>query len=127
VAVNPRGASLLGHSVDGALPDEMRRGGGLQWPPAPTNYPWGGLNGAVLTAEVLSRQGYDSWSWGDQALARATRFLMDLPGFGPANDDEYLLPLINDAYGTKYGVDAPVGLGKNMGFTDWTHGSGRQG
>ncbi len=126
VAVNPPGAKLLGHSVDGALPDEMRRGGGLQWPPANTGYPWGAINGAVVTAEVLSRQGYDSWSWGSQALSRAVRFLERDLGWGPGNDDEWVVPVINARFGTKYGVSSPVGLGKNVGFTDWTHGSGRQ-
>jgi hypothetical protein len=131
VAVNPAGANLLGHNVGGALPDEMRRGGGLQWPPSPTGYPWGAINGAVVTAEVLSRRGFDAWSWGDQAVARATRFLMDLDrevgGWGPANDDEWVLPVVNARFGTKYGVPSPVGLGKNLGFTDWTHGSTPQG
>jgi len=126
VAVNPPDATLLGHNVDGALPDEMRRGGSLQWPPAETGYPWGALNGAVVTAEVLSRQGYDAWNWGSQALARAVRFLNGEGGlgWGPANDDEWVIPLVNARYGTKYPVAAPVGLGKNLGFTDWTFGSG---
>jgi hypothetical protein len=127
VAVNPPGATLLGHSVDGALPDEMRRGGSLQWPPSPTGYPWGAINGAVVTAEVLSRQGYDSWSWGSSALSRAVRFLENDIHWGPANDDEWVLPVINARFGTKYPVPSPVGLGKNNGFTDWTFGSGRQG
>ena len=125
VAVNPGEPKVAAHSVAGALPDEMRRGGDLQWPPEATGYPWGALNGAVVTAEVLSRQGYDAWSWGDQALRRATRFLMDLR-WGPANDDEWVVPVINARYGTKYGVPSPVGLGKNNGFTDWAFG-GRQG
>jgi hypothetical protein len=127
VPVNPPGATLLGHSVDGVLPDDMRRGGGLQWPPGETGYPWEFLDGAVVTAEVLSRQGFDAWSWGSRALFRAVRFLMDLDaqvgGWGPNNDDEYVIPLANAHYGTKYRVDQPVGIGKNMGFTDWTHAS----
>jgi hypothetical protein len=131
VGVNPVGASLLGHSVDGALPEEMRRGGGLSWPPGGTGYPWGALNGAVVTAELLSRQGFDAWEWSDRALERAVRFLMDLDrsfgGWGPANDDGWVLPLVNARYGTKYPFDANLGLGKNMGFTSWTHGSGGPG
>jgi hypothetical protein len=125
VAVNPPGATLLGRSVDGALPDEMRRGGGLRWPPAETGYPWEAIDSAAVTAEVLSRQGFDAWNWGSRALARAVRFLMDLDaqvgGWGPNNDDEFVIPLVNARYGTKYRVDQPVGIGKNMGFTDWTH------
>jgi Alginate lyase len=123
VGVNPGEPNVGAHSVAGALPEEMRRGGGLQWPPSPTGYPWGAVNGAVVTAEILSRSGFDAWNWGDQALRRAVKFLMDL-GWGPANDDEFVVPLVNARYGTKYPVAAPVGLGKNIGFTDWTFGSG---
>ncbi|MCI3950225.1 MAG: hypothetical protein K0R11_2159 [Acidimicrobiales bacterium] len=131
VGVNPAGATLAGHAVGGALPEEMRRGGGVQWPPSGTGYPWGALNGAVVTAELLSRQGYDAWGWGNQALERAVRFLDGLNrqfgGWGPANDDEWVLPLVNARYGTKFAAPASVGLGKNMGFTNWTHGASSPG
>jgi hypothetical protein len=105
----------------------MRRGGGLSWPPSGTGYPWGALNGAVVSAELLSRRGFDAWNWGDRALDRATRFLFDLDrqfgGWGPGNDDEWVVPLVNARYGSKYPTQSEVGLGKNLGFTNWTHGS----
>jgi hypothetical protein len=126
VGVNPGKVNPAGRALGGALPEEMRRGGGLQWPPAGTGYPWGALNGAVVTAELLSRQGYDAWNYGDRAIDRALQFLDGLGwsnGWGPANDDEWVLPLVNARYGTKYPAPASVGLGKNLGFTNWTHGA----
>ncbi|HZB73079.1 MAG TPA: alginate lyase family protein [Acidimicrobiales bacterium] len=127
VGVNPDGVkSVAGHDLGGALPEEMRRGGGLRWPPADTGYPWGALNGAVVTAELLSRQGYDAWGWSDEAVARAVGFLDGL-GWAPGNDDEWVLPLVNARYGTKYAAAASVGLGKNLGFTNWTHGASSPG
>ncbi|HEY3217429.1 MAG TPA: alginate lyase family protein [Candidatus Eisenbacteria bacterium] len=78
VGIDPLGAVKSGESIDGALPEEMRRGCSFQFPPCPTNYPWGGLNGAVVCAAILSRQGYDAWNWEKQALRRAAQFLYDL-------------------------------------------------
>ena len=34
VGINEKGCMRDGHSIDGALPDEIRRGGDFQWPPA---------------------------------------------------------------------------------------------
>ena len=56
VGINPPGATIAGHSVDGVLPDDQRRTGGFAWPPPCGNYPHGALDGALLTAEILSRR-----------------------------------------------------------------------
>ena len=40
-------------ALDGALPDEMRRGDTFRWAPTYTGYPWEALQGAVLQAEIL--------------------------------------------------------------------------
>ena len=69
---------LLSAYLDGALPDDMRRGGSFQWPPEYTQYPREALSGYVALAEILFRQGYDVYEWEDQALLRAARFLYDL-------------------------------------------------
>ena len=123
VGINPAGAAIDGRNVDGALPEEMRRGGSFTTgTPGGTEYPWGALNGAVVSAELLSRRGFDAWNWEDRALQRATRFLFDL-GWGPGNDDEWVVPLVNARYGTRYPAQSEVGLGKNLGFTNWTHGT----
>ena len=125
--VNPEGARKEGHSIDGALPDDMRRGGPFQWPPIYTQYPREALSGFVALAEVLHRQGYDVYAWEDQALLRATRFLFELEQEFP--EEEWWEPgvpvywIINDRYGTSF----PVGenaVQRNVGWTDWTHASG---
>lgn len=125
VGVNPVGARRNGFSIDGALPPEMRRGGKFRVPPKRTDYPWGGLGGAVVTAELLSRQGYDAWRWEDQALRRAVQFLYDLDrAYGKwwADGDDTWLPwLVNARYGTSFPTAPAVFPGKNMAWTDWTH------
>ena len=77
VGINPVGCTKSGISIDGVIPDDMRRGGALRWPPASTGYPWEGMQGAVLQAEILRANGYDAWAWSDKALLRAARFLYE--------------------------------------------------
>lgn len=121
VGINPVGAMKDGHSLDGALPEEMRRGGAFQWPPADTPYPWEGLQGAVVQAEILHRAGYPTWDWENKALLRAVQFLYNT-GWAPVSDDEWTPCLVNFAYQTKFPVDPTAKPGKNMGWTCWTHG-----
>ncbi len=126
VGVDPPGASRDGQSIDGALPDDMRRGCGLRFPPCPTLYPWEAMQGAVVQAELLSRQGYDAWNWGHQALRRAAAFLFDLhrrygaQEWGAPAGDAWIPWLLNARYGTHLPTTAPAPPGKGMGFTDWT-------
>jgi hypothetical protein len=130
VGVLPAGAVKDGHQIGGALPDDMRRGCGMRFPPCPTDYPWEAMQGAVVQAELLSRQGYDAWNWGGQALRRAAAFLLALdhadPGDGWAADgnDSWIVWLLNRRYGTHYPTVTPTQPGRGMGFTDWTHGPG---
>jgi alginate lyase len=127
LGVNPAGATRDGHSIDGALPDDMRRGGPFQWPPVYTQYPREALSGFVALAEILHRQGYDVYAWENQALLRAARFLFDLEEQFP--EEEWWEPgvpvywIINNRYGTFF----PVGentVQRNVGWTDWTHAHG---
>jgi hypothetical protein len=126
VGINPVGATKSGHSIDGALPDDMRRGCGFQWAPCKTNYPWGAMDGAVVQARLLSRAGFDAWNWQNKAMFRATQFLFNLNkqvgGWWAASDNEWTPWVINKAYGTSFPVVAPAHVGKNMGWTDWTFG-----
>jgi hypothetical protein len=127
VGINAAGATKQGESIDGVIPDDMRRGCGFQFPPCETGYPWEGLQGATVMAQILHRQGFDAWSWGDRALFRAVRFLYQLnaryPGAGwwAESDDEWNVWLVNHAYGTEFPTETPASSGKNMGWTDWTH------
>ncbi len=120
VGINPVGATKNGHSIDGVMPDDMRRGGSFQWPPAETGYPWEGMQGAVVQAEILYRQGYDAWNWQDQALLRSARFLYAI-GWEAQADDLWQTYLINARYGTDYAESSSATFGKNMGWTSWTH------
>lgn len=119
VGINPAGAMINGVNVDGALPEEMRRGGAFRWPPAATDYPWGGLEGAILQAEILYQSGYNTWTWQNQALRRAYQFLLERASWGPTGNDEWQLWLIDYRYGTGYRRGSPVSPGKNFGWSDW--------
>ena len=123
VGVNPAGATIDGVNVDGALPEDMRRGSSFRWPPGQTDYPWGALEGAVLQAEILQRYGYDTFGWSDRALLRATQFLFDRAGWRPEGNDQWVFWVIDYRYGTGYRAPAPVPFGKNFGWTDWLYGS----
>jgi len=120
VGVNPIGAIKEGHSIDGALPDDMRRGGSFTWPPVQTNYPWGALQGAVTQAEILFRSGFNAWQWQDRALLRAVQFLNGL-GWKPGGDDQWIPWLIDSRYGTQFATNPSADPGKIMGWTAWTH------
>jgi hypothetical protein len=119
VGVNPKGAMKEGHSIDGVLPDDMRRGGEYHWPPGETDYPWEALQGAVVQAEILSRAGYPAWEWQDKALLRAVQFLYQI-GWEANDDEEWVIWLINSAYKTNYPASFDARPGKIMGWTSWT-------
>jgi hypothetical protein len=126
VGVNPAGAQRDGHRIDGAIPDDMQRGGKFRWPPKRTNYPWGAMEGAVVQAELLSRAGFDAWNWQDRAMLRATQFLLETDreagGWWAEGDDEWMPWVINNAYGEKFPAALPARPGKNLGWTDWVYG-----
>jgi hypothetical protein len=129
VAVDPPGARRGGHAIDGALPDDMRRGCRLRFPPCATLYPWEALQGAVVQAEMLSRQGYDAWNWQHRALLRAANFLFGLDRAYPQahwwapRGNAWIPWLLNRRYGTRFPAHAPARTGKGMGYTDWTAGT----
>ena len=129
VGINPVGAVKQGLSIDGALPEEMRRGGGFAIPPSPTGYPWEALQGILVEAVILERAGYPAFEWSDQAILRAVQFMERLDNAYPADDwwatgDDTWSPwLVNAVYGTAFPT-RPAAMGKCMGWTDWTHGPG---
>jgi PKD repeat protein len=120
VGINPRGAMKSGHSIDGVLPDDQRRAGGFVWPPSKENYVWEALQGALAQAVILSRQGYDAWSWSDQALLRAVTWLHDQCAFPASGDDTWLPHVVNFYYAADFPAPVPSSPGKNLGWTDWT-------
>jgi len=126
VGINPQGATIQGHDVDGVIPDDQRRAGSFAWPPPKTGYSWEALQGVVASAVVLYRAGYtDVWSWENQAIRRAVDWLhrttfSDGSNFPAEGDDTWQPHIVNQFYGTSYPAPVPTTAGKNMGWTDWT-------
>lgn len=127
VAVNPKGATKDGHLIDGAIINDMVRGGDFAWPPEYTQYPWEGIAGYLVQAQFLARAGYPAWEVEDRAPLRAVQFLDRLAQ--ETGDDRWwdhtnwAKHLVNHVY--EAGLSVPEGNpdGKNMGWTDWTHGT----
>ena len=126
VGINPVGAEKQGLSIDGALPEEMRRGGSFAIPPSQTGYPWEALQGILVEAVILDRAGYAVFDWSDQAILRSVEFIDRLDdqypqaGWWATGDDTWLPWLINAIYETEFPTQ-PAAIGKCMGWTDWTH------
>jgi hypothetical protein len=124
VGINPKGATKSGHSIDGVLPDDQRRSGPFTWPPPKENYTYTGLQGAVAQAVILSRAGYDVWNWEDKALLRAFEWLYHVANYPAEGNHAWLPYVINYYYGTHFPAPLPAKPGKNVAWTDWTHGAG---
>lgn len=120
VGIDP-GCVKNGINLDGAIPDEMRRGASLQWPPASTQYPWELMQGAVLQAELLQRAGYPAWTWQNKALLRAAKFLYRASWPAETNDD-WQPWLLDYRYGTSFRKAGATHHGKNFGWADWLYG-----
>jgi hypothetical protein len=123
VGVNRAGCTKEGHSIDGVLPYDQRRSGPFTWPPPQEPYVYGGLQGALAQAEILSRAGYPAWQWEDKALFRAFRWLHEQAGYPAPKPSEWEPWLVNKRYGTRFPAVTPAENGKNMGWTDWMYGS----
>ena len=126
VGINPAGCARNGYSIDGVLPDDQRKSGGFDWPPPRENYVWEALQGALVSAEILHRQGYDTYNWSNKALLRAYRWLHIQANYPATGDDEWQSHVVNYRYRTTFPAPLPARSGKNMGWTDWTHGAGRR-
>jgi len=121
VGINPKGCRRDGHVIDGVLPDDQRRSGPFRWPPPHENYVYEALQGALVQAVILHRAGYDTFTWGDQAILRAYQWLDNVAGYRAQKDDVWQLPVVDYFYGTDFWDGSPASCGKNMCWTDWTH------
>jgi hypothetical protein len=121
VGINPVGATMQGHNIDGVLPEEMRRSGVFTWPPPKENYVYVGLEGAIGCAVLLSRRGYDVWNWSDQALLRAFIWLKDQADYAAVGNEGWQPVIINKIYGTNFPVPSSISPGTNIGWGEWTH------
>jgi hypothetical protein len=126
VPIDLPGATISGFSVDGALPDDMRRGCDFQLPPCVTQYTWEAMQGILLQADLLSHHGYPAFAWTDNAVYRAARFLRVLDllygGWWVQGDDVWQPSIIDHAYGPVLPSNG-TGAGKIFGWTNWVYGT----
>jgi uncharacterized repeat protein (TIGR02543 family) len=122
VGINPQGATINGHSVDGVLPDDQRRSGGFAWPPPKESYVYGALQGALVQAVILYRAGYEVWNWENKALLRAFKWLYEQANYPADSHERWQIYIINHYYQTNFPTPFPVRPGKNMAWTDWLYG-----
>ena len=122
VGLNAKGCTKNGYSIDGVMPDDQRRAGSFKWPPPQENYAYEALQGLLVQAVILRRAGYDTFNWQDAALRRAFSWLHTQAKFPTEGDDVWQAHLVNHFYGTSFPAASPARAGKNMGWTDWTHG-----
>jgi hypothetical protein len=124
VGIQNKGATKNGCRLDGAISNDMFRGGTNICLPGFTDYPWVGLMGAIPAAVVFARAGYPAWEIMDMALKRAGEYLVSLgtakwfPGTGRTRHIGHIL---NMAYGMNLPSTKPVGIGETFGFSDWSH------
>jgi hypothetical protein len=121
VGINPPGATKLGHSIDGVIPDDQRRAGAFAWPPPKESYVWESLQGTVAAAVMLQRAGYQPFGWEDQAILRAVKWLHEQADYPATGDDEFIPWLVNYYYGSDFPATDTAKPGKNVGWSAWTH------
>jgi hypothetical protein len=135
-AINPAGTEKLVPSgagertrlrIDGALVADMRRGGVFQAEPIYTQYPWVGLEGLVPAAVILDRAGFPAFEVGDRAVLRSLEYLLYLreetnePRWFDGVRAREIVHLVNVAYGMSLPASHPIGGGRTVGYTGWTH------
>jgi hypothetical protein len=105
--INPKGSVKSGLNIDGIIPDDMRRGTSFSNPPVHTGYAWETLQGLVTAARILDRFGMSIWTISDSALNRAIHVIQvdwesKFGGWKAEGDDLWMLPFVDDIYGTDY-------------------------
>ncbi len=121
VGINPKDSAIQGHSVDGSLPEELRRAGGFTWPPGKTDYYWEAEQGITATVAVLENAGLKAKTWSDWAHLRSVKWAYDVAGWPPSGDDNWQPAVINALYGTSYPVASGASAGKGLGWAEFTH------
>jgi hypothetical protein len=124
--VNPKGSVKEGLNIDGVIPDDMRRNGSFSNPPPvpTTSYHWEVLQGIVMGARILDRLGMGIWAVSDSAIYRAVYILQvewenAFGNWKAEGDDLWMLPFIDEVYGTNYTIGQPSRVwehGKNTGW-----------
>jgi hypothetical protein len=127
VGIMDAGAVKDGCRMDGAVGNDMYRGGPYSCTPGYTQYPWVGLEGSVPAAEILKRAGYPAFEIQSQAIRRAVEYLWqvreataDARWFDGRRANE-IIWLVNKEYGANFLFAGPASDGRTVGWTDWTH------
>lgn len=127
VGIQDAGAIKGGCRLDGAIANDMSRGGTYSCSPGFTQYPWVGLEGAVPAALIMERAGHPAFTAVNNAILRTHEYLWELrQRTGDANwfdgsRANEIIHLINWKYNKNFLISYPIGLGRTVGFTDWTH------
>ena len=111
-----------GHSLSGAIIEDVSRGGAYAWPPRGSGitYMQESLQGLLVQAELLQRAGYEPYKWSGRGLRRIASFVSSYSGWNPSTAS-YHVPWILNA---RYGIRLPVKgarYGRMFGFTDWLY------
>jgi hypothetical protein len=118
-----------GVNVDGAVLEDISRGGSLDWPPGGdgVSYQVDAVAALAMQAALLSRQGYsDVWSWSSSAIKRAAALGNRAGGWNRSNASSQAPWLLNARYG-KFLPTEHQPMGRGIGFADWLWGSGANG
>lgn len=125
VGIQDAGATKGGCRMDGAIGNDMSRGGTYSCMPTFTQYPWVGLEGAVPAARILDRAGYPAFTIASNAILRTHEYLWDVrqrtgdaAWFDGTRANE-VIHLVNKKYGKNFIMNGPTGAGRTVGFTDW--------
>jgi hypothetical protein len=112
-----------GINVDGAIGEDVGRGGDLTWPPGRSglSYQTEALQGLILQAELLDRASLDAWAWEDSALRRAAGFMTRADAWNRWPPGRHVPWLLNARYDLGIPTE-PAGEGRVFGFTDWLYG-----
>lgn len=126
VGIQNQGATASGILIDGAISNDVSRGGTLAWPPVWSQYPWVGLEGAVPAAHIYARAGYPAWTMMNSALRRAADFLIRAKD--DSGDDAWydttrapeIKHMLNKVYGLGYPEGPCIATSRTVSYTDWT-------
>ena len=119
--VNAPNATLWGHPAWGVLPEDFRRGGEFTWPPKITGYMLEGLTPRIVTLNMLVRAGKIRADVGQDAHARAVRYLYEHVHYPIQGDDRTIIYVINRLLGLGLKTDGDS-IAKDVAFAGYTHG-----
>lgn len=115
--INPP-CTKQGLNIGGLIPDDQRRAGGFN-PSGPANdvHIGGWIDGAIMGARILDRQGMGIWDVGGQAFKRMIiAHEVTYPQLKLASNQDWVLPILDKVYGLNLAGSRGTGYGKNAGF-----------